>query len=187
MPKHIPIARSAAAPEKRRSVLNSRAAIPVVHRVPTHLARRFHQVCLGAVAAVTEPAGLSPMQYAVIASLLDKPDIDQRQLAARIGVDPVTAGNLVGPLEASGLVARTVDEADRRARRLRLTARGAALRRKLQPLHASAHQRILSPLSPAEQAQLLDLLSRVIEGNAELARPGNGRRKPRRRKSPLQT
>jgi hypothetical protein len=40
---------------------------------------------------------------------------------------------------------------------------------------------LLAPLVKAERAALLDMLARVIEANDAYARPGNGRRKPRRR------
>jgi hypothetical protein len=45
----------------------------------------------------------------------------------------------------------------------------------------SAQERLLAPLSKAERAALLDMLVRVIEANDSYARPGNGRRKPKRK------
>jgi hypothetical protein len=47
----------------------------------------------------------------------------------------------------------------------------------------AAQERLLAPLAKAERAALLDMLVRVIEANDSYARPGNGRRKPRRRTS----
>jgi DNA-binding MarR family transcriptional regulator len=153
--------------------------VPSTHRVPAHLARRFHQICLGVLAEVTEPSGISPLQYAMLAALEEIPGLDQRRLALRVGCDAVTAGQLIDGLEARGYVDRRVDVADRRSRVLRLTASGRRLRRKLRPVIAAAHQRILSPLSAKESALLVDFLTRVIESNESYARPGNGRRRPR--------
>jgi len=154
-----------------------------VHRVPAHLARRFHQLCLGVLSELTEPEGLSPIEYAVLGSLDDRPGVDQRTLAERIGVDTVTAHHLVESLEQRALVDRRIDLADRRARILALTPQGTTLRRRLRPAIAAGHDRIMAPLSEAERATLLDLLTRVIEANESYARPGNGRRKPTRKAS----
>jgi len=55
------------------------------------------------------------------------------------------------------------------------------LRRRLRPSLLNAQERLLEPLAKAERAALLDMLARVIEANDFYARPGNGRRKPRRR------
>jgi MarR family transcriptional regulator, temperature-dependent positive regulator of motility len=168
--------------EAGRDAENS-AVVPPIHRVPAHLARRFHQVCLGAIAEVTEPEDLSPLQYAMIVSIADEPGLDQRRLAERTAIDPVTAHHQVEQLEQRGLVERRVHAADRRARALRLTARGAKLRNRLRLLTIAAHERVMSALSARESATLLDLLMRVIESNASYARPGNGRRRPPKRKA----
>ena len=69
--------------------------VPQRHRVPAHLARRFHQVCLGITAEVTERADLTPVEFAVIAALAEVPDTDQGSLAARLGIDAVSTHHLV--------------------------------------------------------------------------------------------
>jgi DNA-binding MarR family transcriptional regulator len=155
--------------------------VPPVHRVPAHLARRFHQICLGVLSEVTEPESLSPVEYAILGSLDDSPGIDQRTLAERIGIDTVSAHQLVGRLETRGLINQTVDPDDRRARRLTLTAQGLRLRRRLRPKIAAAHARIMAPLSARERKTLTELLGRVVDANEAYARPGNGRRPPRRK------
>ena len=155
--------------------------VPPVHRAAAHLARRFHQVCLGVLSEVTEPAGFSPLEYAAFVAIDDEPGIDQRRLAARLAIDPVTAGQIVSRFERRAWITRDMDSHDRRLRRLKLTARGLELRTNMRPLMRKAHDRILAPLSAAERAQLVRLLRRVVEGNAAYARPGNGRRSPKTR------
>lgn len=152
-----------------------------LHRVPAHLARRFHQICLGAVAEVITHAGITPGEYAVLAAIIDLPDLDQRRLAARLGVDPVSAGQMIDRLEDAELVNRRVDPNDRRARLLSVTRSGERLRRRLRPPVVAAQEQILAPLSTAERAMFLDFLTRVVEGNESYARPGNGRRPPQRK------
>ena len=155
--------------------------VPPIHRVPAYLARRFHQICLGVLSEVAEPESLSPVEYGMLVSLDDSPGIDQRTLAERIGIDTVSAHQCVGRLETRGLINQTVDPDDRRARRLTLTARGLRLRQRLRPKIAVAHERIMAPLSARERKTLTDLLGRVVDANEAYARPGNGRRPPRRK------
>jgi hypothetical protein len=52
-----------------------KSEVPVVHRVPAHLARLFHQICLGALAEITGPEDLSPLQYGIIGSIQSVPTI----------------------------------------------------------------------------------------------------------------
>ena len=158
----------------------NRVEVPEPHRVPAHLARRFHQICLGLTAEVTERAGLTPVEYAVLASLETVPDIEQAALARRLGIDPVSAHHIVNRLTAAGYVERRVSALDRRARALRLTQRGQALRDRLRKDAVAAQDRILSPLPAAERARFLDMLTRLVEVHETYARPGNGRRRPPR-------
>ena len=161
----------------------TKVSVPPVHRAAAHLARRFHQVCLGVLSEVTEPAGFSPLEYAALVAVADDPGIDQRRLAARLAIDAVTAGQIVMNLERRAWVAREIDPNDRRSRRLTLTARGMQVRTRMRPQMLDAQDRILAPLSANERSQLLRLLTRVVEGNAPYARPGNGRRPPKKRTS----
>jgi MarR family transcriptional regulator, temperature-dependent positive regulator of motility len=84
------------------------------HRVPAHLARRFHQICLGVTAEILVREDLTPMLWGVLSAVLEKPGSGQRQLAGRMGVDAVTFGQMVDFLEQKGLVKRQIDLDDRR-------------------------------------------------------------------------
>jgi DNA-binding MarR family transcriptional regulator len=155
-----------------------------VNRLAMPLARRFNQVCLGAVAELLRPDDLAPLQYAVLAYLYHQPNIDQRGLAARLAVDRTNAGLLVDQLETRGLVARHMDPDDRRVRLLRLTVEGVRLFKRYAPQMRTLNSEILeAALSPADADRLMDMLVRVIQANEALARPGLGRRK----RKPLST
>lgn len=160
------------------------SAIPERHRVPAHLARRLHQICVGVSAEVIEPAGMTPGEYGLLAAVDDRPGLDQRRLAAALGIDVVSVGQMIDRLEAAGWVERRMDPQDRRVRLLNATAEGSAVRARLRPATLQAQERIMSVLSREEQALFLDLLTRVVEGNQSYARPGNGRRRPQRRTEP---
>jgi DNA-binding MarR family transcriptional regulator len=153
----------------------------VPHRVPMPLSRCFQQICATVVAATLAEEKISlPMRYPALACIQDFPGIDQARLAVLLSMDRVSTGALLDELEGLGLVERRINGADRRARELYLTRRGAQLRRRLQPKLLAAQAGVLSVLTLREQDQLINLLTRVIEANAQHVRPGAGRRRPRR-------
>jgi DNA-binding MarR family transcriptional regulator len=149
----------------------------ILYRSPGYLARRFQQVCAAMISEPLALEGLTQLQWAVLCCVDDRPGIDQRRLAETLGIAPFNAGQVIDQLEAMGNVERRLNGADRRVRQLSVTARGAKLRRRLQPGNTLTNARILAPLTPSERKLLTDLLIRVIEGNAAYARPGAGRRK----------
>lgn len=161
-------------------MVRNRIEVPPPRRVPAHLARRFHQICLGLTAEVTERAGLTPVEYAVLASLETAPDIEQAALARRLGIDAVSVHHMVNRLTAAGYVERRVSVLDRRARALRLTQRGQAVRDRLRKQALAAQERILSPLPVGDRARFIGMLARLVEVHETYARPGNGRRRPPR-------
>src|SRR5260221_8548041 len=63
------------------------ASVLVSHRVPAHLARRFHQICLGVSAEILDREDLTPMLFGVMAAVVEEPGSGQRHLASRMGVD----------------------------------------------------------------------------------------------------
>jgi DNA-binding MarR family transcriptional regulator len=153
-------------------------------RVPAHLARRFHQICTGVTAEILEGEDITPMQWSVLAAILEEPGSAQAHIAKRLGIDAVTLGQTIDALERKGLVKRQADPADRRGRQLFITPRGTDLRLRLRPAMREAQNRLLSPLNKAERVALLDMLARVVVANGSYARSGNGRRKPRKRSEP---
>src|SRR3954468_8432320 len=124
--------------------------IPPRHRVPSFLAQRFHQLCLGILTEVVEPAGLKLKEYGALTVLHGEPGIEQRRLAMLLGIDQVSAGQLVDRLEQRGLVDRRAHPTDRRVHALFLTPEGLALRLQLRPAALAAQDRILAPLRPEE-------------------------------------
>ena len=159
--------------------LPERASVLPSHRVPAHLARRFHQLCLGAIADILVSEDLNPQQYGVLTAIHEQPGCQQRTLASRAGVDPVSVGQIVDYFEKRNLAERRLDPDDRRARRLYLTRSGTAMRNRLSPALLEAQKNLFEPLTKAEQASLVDMLVRILEHNEVCAKPGNVRRKPR--------
>src|SRR5262245_32592175 len=81
--------------------------VPAVRRVPIALARRFMQICTSAAAEVTGEADLTPQEFAVLAYVnrdVGEPNIDQSDLAARLGIDHAHTSLLMDRLERRGLL-----------------------------------------------------------------------------------
>src|SRR5437764_4209733 len=87
-----------------------------------------------AVAAALAPLELTHVQFVLLACgwWLDEQGCrpNQLQLARQAGTDVKMRSQVVRRLEAKGLIERTVDPADTRARRLRPTRDGARLARR---------------------------------------------------------
>jgi DNA-binding MarR family transcriptional regulator len=172
------ISRSAA----RDNAKPSQGAVVPVRRTPISLARRFHQICIAAVADALTGEELTPLEAGVLAYLnrvTGDPDIDQNGLAERLGVDRSHASLLVEKLVVRGLVERRINTENRRALLLRLNPVGEKIYARIRPRAFGAQEHILEVLPTKERALLIDLLARVVEGNRILARPGAGRQKRR--------
>jgi DNA-binding MarR family transcriptional regulator len=155
-------------PARAAGRLNVRSGskAPPLRRVTTSLARRFHQICAAMVADAIAGAGLTPLQFAVMACVNrqdGEPGIDQNGLASRLGIERSHVSVLVEELGTKGLLDRRVNGADRRARLLELTLKGEKLYERLKIADIAANERILEPLAPDERKLLLDLLIRIIE------------------------
>jgi DNA-binding MarR family transcriptional regulator len=160
---------------------NPPAAIPAVHRrIPQHLARRFAQICNALLSEVSGPYDLMPWHFALIVQISETPGMDRNWLANAIGADATSTGQALERFVQRGLVARSTNPDDRRASAYTLTADGKALLRKLRPQSQAVAHRLLAPLSAAETETLLDLLARLVEAHELHARPGAGRRSPRK-------
>lgn len=153
----------------------AKEAVPLM-RVPLALARHFMQICTVAADEIMASEGMKTGQFSVLAHLGREPGLDQNGIAARMGVERARVSQLADELETMGLIERSVNGADRRARILRLTTRGEAVRARLRPLARAAQMRVIAPLSPRERELLLDLLVRVIQANRAQVRSDAGQK-----------
>jgi DNA-binding MarR family transcriptional regulator len=85
----------------------------------------------------------------------------QRELARLLHYDPSNITALADSLEERGLIERRADASDRRFRLLALTPEGERLRASLEKRLAEPPQ-FLSRLTPTEQKQLLQLLTKIF-------------------------
>lgn len=162
---------------KRASARKDSAPQPALAllALPGHCIRRLQQAAVALFVQETTPAGVTPVQYAVVQTLAALPGIDQRTLAREVSFDASTIGGVVDRLEARGLLTRSHSPGDRRVRLLHLTPDGEALLVDLAPSVQRTQQRLLEPLSAAERTEFMRMMQVVIahhEGVGAAEEPG---------------
>jgi len=122
--------------------------------------RRAHQLAVS-VFHETHGRNVTPVQYAVLRALQDRPGIDQVTLAQQVGLDTSTTADIAARLETKGWIVREM--LPRRQRSLFLTEAGVALLAEMLPRVHPMYWRLLSPLEPAEQTELVRLLCKLVK------------------------
>ena len=123
-----------------------------VHSMPGHLVRRLQQVAVRLFSDEVN-GDLTPVQFAALCAINDRPNIGQAALAALIGYDRATMGGVIDRLEQKGFVARIASAEDRRSNALALSAAGHKVIAAVKPKVEAVQQSLLAPLSDAEQRQ----------------------------------
>lgn len=108
------------------------------------------------------------------------PEVTQRELTKRLGIQPGSASEVVSKLEAAGYIRRTPEERDRRTARIELTEAGKKLAGEAKQQRVRRHEEMFSCLAEEEKEELLALLETVREDWARRY-PGAGSRQGKRR------
>jgi DNA-binding MarR family transcriptional regulator len=114
-----------------------------VQRAARAVARRFDEAL--------RPLGLTNGQFSLLMSLNRPQPPTIGSVAALLAMDRTTLTANLKPLERRGLVTVTVDEADRRSRRMSLTSAGRSLLAAAVPIWKRTHaviDRLLAGSSP---------------------------------------
>ena len=138
-----------------------------LYEQPGHLIRRAQQI---AVSMFFEALGrdVTPVQYAVLRMLQERPGIDQVTLADEVALDRSTTAEIAARLEAKGWIVREL--LARRQRRLLLTPEGEAVLQRLLPGLAAMNQSLLSRLDETERQEFMRLLRKFVQMNNEQSR-----------------
>lgn len=159
-------------------------ALARLYARPGFLLRRAWQIATAVFEG--ECVGLTPAQYGTLIVLRAQPGIDQASLARALGYDKVTMLRVLRGLQARALVHRIEADSPRKRYALSLTHAGTTLLGQMARPAARAGQRLLSPLAPAEQAQLVALLQKLTSGMEDAARAWvspDAKRRPRKQPS----
>ena len=120
--------------------------------------------------AVSEGKG---SQKRILVVLSQSGAITQSELTERLGIQPGSASEVLGKLEAAGLITRAQSEADKRTTDVRLTEAGEAAAREAYAQRMARNAQMFAFLSEQEKAALLALLERVNEAWDGLYRQEN--------------
>ena len=87
-----------------------------IRRSAAPLVRRLQQICLSVIAEALADAELVQLEFALLVFVDDVPGISQQTLSEALGIDRNNVSLIVDKLEGRGLLKRSVNGADRRAR-----------------------------------------------------------------------
>src|SRR5882762_1141048 len=137
---------------------------PAAHldELPGHYIRRLQQMAVAIFLEETAAHGITPVQYAAMQAVHDRPELDQRTLSRSIGFDTSTIGGVIDRLEKRGLMQRNTSADDRRVRLLTLTSDGEALLEEVQPAMLRAQARMLEPLPEADRPRFMQMLKMLV-------------------------
>ena len=144
--------------------------LAVLYTRPGFLLRRAHQISAAVFEDECRSVGLTPAQFGVLTVLGASPGLDQSTLARALGFDKVTVLRVLRGLETRGLAQRSPAPQSRRNLAVVLSPAGEKLLRQAQKPAERAYERLMSPLSPEQQLQLVALLQQLTEGLEDHAR-----------------
>jgi DNA-binding MarR family transcriptional regulator len=147
----------------QRSLMSDDMASPLAEAL-TRASWRLRRTSVKELA----PLGLTFAQSRVLRILArrDEP-IRMGDLAARFEVAPRSATSMIDSLETLGLVERRADPTDRRSVLVGLTPDGLALMARMGKLRRASAETLFGRLTPAQQGQLLEILTVLNEPEDE--------------------
>ena len=100
-------------------------------------------------------------QKRILMLLKENRGITQRELTEHLGIQPGSASEVIGKLEAAGLILRTPSQEDRRTTDIRLTEAGEPAAGEAYEKRQQRHQAMFSCLSEEEKGTLLGILEKI--------------------------
>jgi DNA-binding MarR family transcriptional regulator len=105
--------------------------------------------------------GLTRAQCRTLGYIARNEGINQAGLADLLEIRPMTLVRQIDRMEEAGWIERRADPADRRARRLFMTAKARPILGRILDVANETRDEALARLKPGEAGQLIDLLKRV--------------------------
>ena len=112
--------------------------------------------------------GLNQSQVSVLIHLDRVEQLNQTDLAARLGMRKAATGTLVDGLEGKGLVERTRGREDRRLQLVSITDEGRSVVEDVDHMAEPLGQALREGISRDERAQLVSILQRIRENLRKL-------------------
>lgn len=149
-------------PSRRRAAIEPSALPPSMRdRVPFLLFRASAK-SMALASEMLAPAALSPRQAGILTMVTELEPMTQTDLSDALGIDRTTMVALLDDLQDKGHVTRRRHPGDRRAFLIHPTDSGRRAQATAVRILDEQQQRFLAPLTPAERAQLADLIKRLL-------------------------
>jgi MarR family transcriptional regulator, lower aerobic nicotinate degradation pathway regulator len=148
----------------RAQLKEARARSPLLGR-PGFLIRRLHQLHYALFLEETHGCNITPVQYSLMTALAARGELEQSGLALEIGLERSSVAEVVPRMQRRGLLSRRRSPEDGRVRLIRLTAKGAALHRRMAKAVERAHRRTIDRLDAPDRDWFLLQLIRLVEAN----------------------
>jgi len=131
----------------------------VLHEAARLLSKRFDQKA--------RAIGLTRAQCSVLFRLSMQEGLNQARLAELMEMEPISLARLVDRMEQAGWIERRADPADRRARRLYMTAKAKPVYERMIAVGLETRGEALAGISQADRDRIVDLLIQVRRNLSE--------------------
>jgi DNA-binding MarR family transcriptional regulator len=138
-----------------------------VLKLPTWLISRTYVYAHRLLAEGFATAGVRGYHYRLLAALEEFGPASQAALGRRTGIDRSDVVAALNELADRRLIRRSPDPDDRRRNVITITPAGVKLLKRLDQVLAGVQDELLAPLSAADRAKLVALLTRVLEHDAQ--------------------
>ncbi|MGH6975215.1 MAG: MarR family winged helix-turn-helix transcriptional regulator, partial [Stellaceae bacterium] len=131
----------------------------VLHEAARLLSKRFDQKA--------RAIGLTRAQCSVLFRLSMQEGVNQARLAELMEMEPISLARLVDRMEQAGWIERRADPADRRARRLYMTAKAKPVYERMIAVGLETRGEALAGISQSDRDRIVDLLIQVRRNLSE--------------------
>lgn len=149
--------------DARRSLIDARLA-EIGFRLEDHnayLIRLAHQRATQLFQSTLENRGITPVQLAVLATLLRHGRMAQNSLGKLTAIDTATLSPMMRRLQKLGFIERAPSEQDQRVNLVDLTPAGIDFTLEVLPLSIAVSEQVLAPLKPRDRERFIQLLRQI--------------------------
>ena len=125
-----------------------------------HLKRSYVQVIEHFHIDMSE-VNLRPAEYSILSMIFENDQVTAKKLSKALNIAPPNLVSLIDSLEERQLIAKSINENDRRSQLLSLTEAGEVLLAKAIQTSADSQRKALSNLTTHEVGELISLLRKV--------------------------
>ncbi|MFW2003761.1 MarR family winged helix-turn-helix transcriptional regulator [Acinetobacter baumannii] len=115
----------------------------------------------GSTQIYSELFGISVTEWRIVSLLAVEQPIVAKRIAEAIGLDKATVSRSINRLEKEGYLYLNIDENDRRANFIELSAKGISLYNQVIDIALDREQKMLEPLTAEETEHFIRILNKL--------------------------